>query len=450
MDNLNSVPASDVQGARDDKTAWTDPLTSAVEARPVLKHIPLSLIVAARNPRYASRSAASMPIKHGVASTASASGKPEPYNIDGADPDLEGLARSLGPEGDPRLAEPPIVEELPDGRYRLCAGERRVEAARLASWTSILCLVYHPMDPVRAHTLSLIENLHRLPMHPLEEISALCISRLLANADARGVGADARRLLEDAWGRKESSYNILRGLEQILRDSGWAPERPDVSWKTHLDNLGISMAPWERKRKLRLLNIDPTLQEPLRELDITEAALRSLGTLEPEDQKKVVEALSANPSLARKVRRIARARRDKFYDSIDDALAEVQGLQGLQEQQGSPISASLPSSDFDVPTMATGGIDQSVRPSQLSRQRNPNLSDVSVSTSTDINAPAAQDTQLSAEVQNAVLQLLECADRLSAAMSSLEDYNGGATLPEPWGAWSRDALSFIDGLLTRP
>ena len=71
-----------------------------------------------------------------------------------------------------------------------------------------------------------------------------------------------------------------------------------MTWNAHLDDLGISMVPWEPKRKLRLLNIGPTLQERLRELDITEAALRSLGTLEPEDQKRVVEAVAANPSLA--------------------------------------------------------------------------------------------------------------------------------------------------------
>ena len=51
-----------------------------------------------------------------------------------------------------------------------------------------------------------------------------------------------------------------------------------------------------------------------------------------------------------------------------------------------------------------------------------------------------------AEVQDAVLQILECADRLAAAMKSLETHAHGTILPEPWGAWSRDALDFIAGL----
>ena len=217
------------------------------------------------------------------------------YVSTGIDAELEGLARSLGSKSEPRLAEPPVVEEMPDGSYRLCAGERRVEAARLAGWTSILCLVYPPMDPARAHTLGLVENMHRLPMHPLEEISALCISRLLANADARGSAQKRGDYYRMAGSREYPATASSRAWSKYSRDSGWVRERPDVTWKAHLDDLGISMAPWERKRKLRLLNIEPALQERLRELDITEAALRSLGTLEPDDQKRVVEALLVNP-----------------------------------------------------------------------------------------------------------------------------------------------------------
>jgi hypothetical protein len=90
----------------------------------------------------------------------------------------------------------------------------------------------------------------------------------------------------------------------------------------------------------------------------------------------------------------------------------------------------------------------------------------------------SDEPRIPAEVQDAVLQLLECADRLSAAMRSLEPYRGvgsvrgevgqlgeigksaeagmgsrfgvdwEAALPEPWGTWSRDALQYIESLLT--
>ncbi len=396
--------------------------TPAASNEPVLKHLPLHAITAPRNPRHTSLSAYAIP-------SAGAS------DFGDASIDLEGLARSLGSENEPRLAEPPVVEEMPDGSYRLCAGERRVEAARLAGWTGILCLVYPPMDPVRAHTLGLLENMHRLPMHPLEEISTLCISRLLANADARGMSKEARLLLQNAWEQGQSSYDIIRELEGMLKDSGWVPERPDVTWKAHLDDLGISMAPWERKRKLRLLNIEPGLQEQLRELDITEAALRSLGTLEPEDQKRVVEALAANPALARKVRRVARARRDGFYTSIEDALAEVQGFHDWPRSESETDAVS---------DLSSTGLGRTMIPFESISEPNSIQSPMaSTALPIQVNSPTLQGPQVPTEVQDAVLQLLECADRLSSAMSTLEEYHGEPTLPEPWSTWLRDALDFI-------
>ncbi len=442
-------------------------------ARPVLKQVSLSLVVAMRNPRhirYASHARYVRHPSHAIRSMgtddsaiydAASPGNSGPAGMvtktgagtgagTGTDADLEGLARSLGSEDQPRLAEPPIVEEMPDGTYSLCAGERRVEAARLAGWTDILCLVYPPMDPARAHTLGLVENMHRLPMHPLEEISALCISRLLANADARSTGGEARQLLQDGWEQAASSYSIIQGLERILRDSGWVRERPDVTWKAHLDDLGISMAPWERKRKLRLLNIEPALQERLRELDITEAALRSLGTLEPDDQKRVVDALAANPSLARKVRRVARARRDGFYTSIEDALAEVQGAQGMQGWPRSEPPASPVSPTATVFGTSTTGTTPPTLPPHVPYPSNVQSQ---YSTEAPISAPISiesQASQVPPEVQDAVLQLLECADRLSATMNSLAAYGGRAALPEPWSSWSRDALEFIGRQLVGP
>ena len=416
--------------------AGSDQGAPLMAERPILKQVPLDLIVAIRNPRHATRSArASGDVRAAPAAPAARSvpsGHPGKTEPGGADLELEGLACSLGSEQSSRLAEPPVVEEMPDGRYRLCAGERRVGAARIAKWSSILCLVYPPMDPVRAHTLGLLENIHRLPVHPLEEIAALCISRLLANADARGIGGRARHLLEDAWGQRESSYNIMQGLEQILREAGWTPERPDVTWKSHLDDLGISMAPWERKRKLRMLNIEPALQERLHSLDITEAALRSLGTLDPADQEQVVEALIANPSLARKVRRIARARRDGFYTSIEDALAEVQGI----TQEGTSWVVAT-----DANRAVAGAFSESPAPLPIgtadhSGEHTPLEADTSP---TSIQS---QD-QVPSEVQDAVLHLLECVDRFSSAMNTLRAHRGGTTLSEPWGTWSREALDLI-------
>ena len=102
-------------------------------------------------------------------------------------PSLQGLARSLGSELEPRLTEPPVVEEMPavctayaqaSGAWPLLALQDG-EASHACLPGAGSCALY---------TLALLQNAHHTPMHPLEEISALCISRLLANLDARHDG----------------------------------------------------------------------------------------------------------------------------------------------------------------------------------------------------------------------------------------------------------------------
>jgi hypothetical protein len=80
------------------------------------------------------------------------------------------------------------VEDLGDGKYSVLAGERRIRAAHLAGWKTIECVVRPRSDPLQAHTLRLVENLHRRDLHPLDEAAALKIAWLAANADAMGLG----------------------------------------------------------------------------------------------------------------------------------------------------------------------------------------------------------------------------------------------------------------------
>lgn len=440
-----------------------------------------------------------------------------------ADAELAGLARSLGPEHEPRLAEPPVVEEQHDGTYRLCAGERRIAAARLAGWRSILCLVYPALDPGYSYTLGLLQNAHHAALHPLDEMAALCISRLLANLDARGMSGEARQILLRARIVQGSNYIVMSELQSLLSSSGWLPARPDVTWKAHLDDLGISMAPWERKRKLRILNIEPDLQQRLRNVEITEAALRSLGTLEPDDQRKVVFALEQNPLLARKVRRVARSRRSGFYSTIEDALAEVQGLPGDASLEApawhSPSASSpapglsrdrdsLPSQYLETDAEAIAGSPpfaavngfptrSDVRSNQSRTHayntNTENTENTAFSSpigeageraglaadepdwvrgthfsreanwvprthfSSQQSNPDAEDGQevpiwhnrqdVPAPVQDAVLQLLECADKVLSASRSLQSFGGGAILPDPWRGWWQDAKAFIEATL---
>ncbi|MBI2552015.1 ParB/RepB/Spo0J family partition protein [Candidatus Uhrbacteria bacterium] len=66
------------------------------------------------------------------------------------------------------ILEPLIVTEKNDGRFELIAGERRLRAARNLNFAAVPVLVRHADDLERLE-LSLIENLQRQDLNPIEE-----------------------------------------------------------------------------------------------------------------------------------------------------------------------------------------------------------------------------------------------------------------------------------------
>jgi ParB family chromosome partitioning protein len=103
---------------------------------------------------------------------------------------LEGLAASIRAQG---LLQPILVRPKPDGegRYQVIAGERRLRAARMAGLERVPVIV-RAVDDGRALTLSLLENLQREDLRPIELAQGLkeLIERFgLTQAElARGLG----------------------------------------------------------------------------------------------------------------------------------------------------------------------------------------------------------------------------------------------------------------------
>ncbi len=78
---------------------------------------------------------------------------------------LQALAASIQENG---LIQPLVVRPIEDGRYRLIAGERRWRACRLAGLREAPAVILEA-DELRAAQLTLIENLQREDLNPLEE-----------------------------------------------------------------------------------------------------------------------------------------------------------------------------------------------------------------------------------------------------------------------------------------
>jgi len=112
------------------------------------------------------------------------------------------LAESIRAQG---IMQPILVRPLMDGRYEIIAGERRWRAARIAGLGTVPALVRDVPDR-QALAVSLIENIQRENLNPLEEATG--IQRLIQEFGMTHAEA------AQALGRSRSGVtNLLRLLD---------------------------------------------------------------------------------------------------------------------------------------------------------------------------------------------------------------------------------------------
>jgi ParB family chromosome partitioning protein len=100
------------------------------------------------------------------------------------------LASSIRQQG---LLSPLIVRPAGDGRYEVLVGQRRLLACRKVGLDPIPCLVRPDLGDTDAVTLSLVENVHRADMHPLDKARAL-----------------------------KALYDRYQSYERVARESAWS------------------------------------------------------------------------------------------------------------------------------------------------------------------------------------------------------------------------------------
>lgn len=82
---------------------------------------------------------------------------------------LAELAESIRERG---LLSPVIVKPLPDGTYELIAGQRRLLACQRLGWTTIPALIREGTNDLDVVTISLVENVHRADLSPMDKARA--------------------------------------------------------------------------------------------------------------------------------------------------------------------------------------------------------------------------------------------------------------------------------------
>ncbi len=115
---------------------------------------------------------------------------------------LAELADSIRQHG---VMQPLVVRAVADDRYEIIAGERRWRAAQLAGLEQVPVIV-RSIDDETASVLSLIENIQREDLHPMEQAQAL--QRL-----ADEFGLTHERLAQTVGKSRATVSNMLRLLQ---------------------------------------------------------------------------------------------------------------------------------------------------------------------------------------------------------------------------------------------
>ena len=203
---------------------------------------------------------------------------------------LQNLADSIKAQG---LVQPVVVRKVDHNKYELIAGERRWRASQIAGLHEIPAIIREIPDQAAA-AMSLIENIQREDLNPLEEANAM--SRLI---DEFGL---THQQTAEAVGRSRSAVsNLLRLLDlgavtKELLDKGelemgharallMLPEDLQAEAATKVAARGMSVRDTEKLVK-RLLNPAEPKEKP---------------TASPEVQKleqNLSEKLGANVHIA--------------------------------------------------------------------------------------------------------------------------------------------------------
>ncbi|MDQ7988811.1 MAG: ParB/RepB/Spo0J family partition protein [Candidatus Dactylopiibacterium sp.] len=199
---------------------------------------------------------------------------------------LEELASSIRAQG---LMQPITVRPVGGGRHEIIAGERRWRAAQLAELTEVPVIIREIPDDA-ALAMSLIENIQRENLNPLEEAS---------------------------------------GIQRLIDEFGMTHQQA-------ADSVGRSRP--ATSNLLRLLQLPAPVQELLMAGDIEMGHARSLLALNPADQILLANQVVAKRLSVRETEKlvgqqvrpkeekaVTRAEADRDVLRLEESLADVLG-----------------------------------------------------------------------------------------------------------------------------
>jgi ParB-like chromosome segregation protein Spo0J len=369
-----------------------------------------------------------------------------------AEADLDGLVASLDAVSEPYLVQPPTVEALPDGTYLIQMGERRIRSVMQAGWQHVACLVIGESDPFTGLMRRLAENMQRRDLHPLDEAASLKNAWLYANAVALGAEADARTILAEGL----PPLFTLDALTGLLTERGFVPTHPPVTRQQVLARLGLAADIEKCRQLLKLLALDTEVLRAVRDLDMTEAAIRCLGRFAPDEQRALVTEISALPALARQVRAIWVAMQ-KDKSSFDDALdtARRRALRIAEAKELPPDELPDASALDDLDNLAAAIEAQVAAAGDVPPALGPPGGEEEIALA--VSSPAGHiggddpvDLIDENDAMERALAILEAANAVQASGDDLLALLSGRSLgalPEPWRGYVLTAAQIIAATL---
>lgn len=182
------------------------------------------------------------------------------------------------------ILEPILVRPLGNGQYELVAGERRLRAAQEVGLVQ-LPIVSRDFSDQEALQVSLIENLQRDDLNPVEETEAILeLLAIVLNTDPEEV----KSVIYQAANAKNR--------EQELKENVSLQVKTIESYLTELGRFNLESF---RTSRLPLLNLPPTILEALRQGKLEYTKGRAIARVKDEQQRHQLlkDAIKRNLSL---------------------------------------------------------------------------------------------------------------------------------------------------------
>lgn len=198
--------------------------------------------------------------------------------------DSEKLAQLVQSVKEFGILEPLLVRPLPNGKYELIAGERRLRAAKEAGLKEVP-IVSRELDDQQALQVALMENLQREDLNPVEETEAVLDLLSLALAVDR---SEVVSVLHQSYNAKqrgqELNQNVLIQVEKI---------------ESLLSEIGRFNAGTFRSSRLPLLNLPADVLSVVRDGKIEYTKAQAIARIKDEEQRTnlLQEAISKEWSL---------------------------------------------------------------------------------------------------------------------------------------------------------